>query len=302
MEHRSAIGILFLVVIIAGPLLLGLAGLSGRDRAGASVAPAWDWRVSIRSALLYALAFNIVFFIQELFLVLPKALVPGLRPTLYHNNHQWEGDQPIAALFQGTGALAILITGLLCAWLTRSGAGRTADGRLFIVWMAYHGLFQSLPQIVVGAIVPQNDTGMAMDYLAMSPAAKSAAALAAMAAIVAAGLWLSRQLLALADDARWLAHPGNRSRFILRIATLPALTAIPLIIAFRVPRELVEVVVPPVVVTIVGIGWIQADAWRAAGVAASTRRLGGSLTRPLAALVGLLLFFQLVLRPGIPFF
>jgi hypothetical protein len=56
--------------------------------------------------LLYTLAFNLTFFIQELFLVVPKALTPGLRPTLFHNNHLWQGEHPLASLFQGTGALA----------------------------------------------------------------------------------------------------------------------------------------------------------------------------------------------------
>jgi hypothetical protein len=35
---------------------------------------------AIGSTLLYTLAFNLTFFIQELFLVVPKALTPGLRP------------------------------------------------------------------------------------------------------------------------------------------------------------------------------------------------------------------------------
>ena len=41
------------------------------------------WRPVAHSMLAYVLAFNLTFFIQELFLVLPKALVPGLQPTLY---------------------------------------------------------------------------------------------------------------------------------------------------------------------------------------------------------------------------
>jgi hypothetical protein len=257
--------------------------------------------VSLRSSLLYALAFNIIFFIQELFLVVPKALTPGLRPTLYHNNHDWEGDHPLAALLQGTGALAILLVGLLFAVLARAGAGRSSNARLFIVWMAYHGLFMALTQVVVGAILPANDVGMAMDYLGMGAAAKTAAALAALAAMVAAGLALTRPLLSLADDAGRIAVPGSRSGFIFRIATLPAIAAIALIIPFRIPREAIEVVLPPLIVTIAGIGWIQANAWRSTGVATGGRWLAGSLAGPLACLLVLLLVFQLVLRPGIAF-
>ena len=111
--------------------------------------------------LAYVLAFNLTFFVQELFLVLPKALVPGLQPTLFHNDHDWTGEAPIAELFQGTGALAILVSGLLFAGIV---AKQERPG-LFPLWMAFHGLFQAIPQFIVGAIVAENDMGRAYDYL-----------------------------------------------------------------------------------------------------------------------------------------
>ncbi|MBV9882736.1 MAG: hypothetical protein JO276_06990 [Sphingomonadaceae bacterium] len=304
MQHGGLVPILVLTVALGGPLLLGLAGLlRGRSADGAAAAPVrWDWRLSAQSAILYALTFNLVFFIQELFLVLPKALTPGLHPILYHNNHSWTGDNPLAALFQGTGALAIFLTGLACALLLSRVMTRSTALRLFLIWMVYQGLFQSLPQVVVGAFSPANDVGMAMDYLALSTAAKAIAALAALVGIVASGLWLTRPLLALAAAPSEIADPGNRSLFILRVATLPAWAAIPLIIAFRVPRELAEVIAPPIVVTVLGLAWIQANAWRVT----DARPGGFSAARPVFPLLGalliLLLAFQLVLRPGIPFY
>lgn len=57
----------------------------------------------ISSTLFYTLAFNLLFFIQELFLVLPKALTPNLSPILYHNNHSWTGENRLAFLFQRNG-------------------------------------------------------------------------------------------------------------------------------------------------------------------------------------------------------
>jgi hypothetical protein len=305
MQHKGIIGILFPLVALGGPLLLGLAGLWwGRAPGAATPAPPkWDWRLTAQSAILYALAFNLVFFIQELFLVLPKAMITGLRPTLFHNNHTWQGDDPIAALFQGTGALAIFVTGLVFALLLRL---RRAEGstalHLFLIWMAYSGLFQSLPQLVVGAISPQNDVGMAMDYLAMSPAAKALAALLALGFMVAAGLLLTRPLLGLAASESEISGGGRRTRFIFHVATLPALIAIPVIIAFRVPREMVEVILPPIAVTIVGISWIQANAWRVADARPGGFSAARPILYPLAALLILLLIFQLILRPGIAFY
>src|SRR5262245_25411231 len=102
--HGHLIAIAALLVAVVGPLLLGFAGLLRARRAPCTVAASpWEWNLTLRSALLYVLAFNLTFFIQELFLVLPKALTPGLHPTLFHNNHQWEGVHPLANLFQGTG-------------------------------------------------------------------------------------------------------------------------------------------------------------------------------------------------------
>src|ERR1044072_2395392 len=98
-------------------------------------------RLVIGSALLYTLAFNLTFFIQELFLVVPKALTPGLRPTLFHNNHTWEGQHPLASLFQGTCALATIVSGTICLLLLRGDRVRSTTLRLFLVWMAFHGLF-----------------------------------------------------------------------------------------------------------------------------------------------------------------
>ena len=68
-------GAILLVVVVA-PVLLGLTGLLVARRAPATEpAPSWDWRLTVQSALLYTLAFNLTFFIQELFLVVPKAFV-----------------------------------------------------------------------------------------------------------------------------------------------------------------------------------------------------------------------------------
>src|SRR5262245_50289058 len=191
------------------------------------------WRLAICSALLYTLAFNLTFFMQELFLVVPKALTPGLRPTLFHNNHTWEGQHPLASLFQGTGALAILVSGIACMVLLRGDRIRSMTVRLFVVWMAFHGFFQALPQVVMGAFNPGNDVGVAMDYFHMPADAKRVAAIVALAALIPVGRCVAREML----------------RVMPLKFSLSALTAIPLIIPFRVPREPLEVVLPPVLVT-----------------------------------------------------
>ncbi len=149
--------------------------------------------------------------------------------------------------------------------------------------MAFNGFFQALPQVVVGAINPRNDVGMAMDYLRLSRTVKTAAALVALAAIPPIALWLTRSLLSLAEDPAPIASARARTRFIFYVAALPALIAIPLILLFRVPREWVEVVMPPVVVTVIGIAWIQAGVWHVRGVRADGGSGTGSVAYPLGA-------------------
>jgi hypothetical protein len=293
------------VVLVLGPLLLGLSGVfharRGRYRSPEPAVP-WNWKQTISSALLYTLAFNLTFFIQELFLVLPKALIPGVRPTLFHNNHSWQGENPLTSLFQGTGALAILLSGVVCALLLQRRSPRSCTVRLFVIWMAYNGLFQALPQVVIGAISPQNDVGMAMNYLRLGSTARTAAALAALALMPPAALWLTRHLLGAAEHTAQLSSSGERTRFIFHVATLPALIAVVLIIPFRVPRELIEVVGPPVVVTLLGMVWVQAGAWRFDRVTSQGEAGAGSIAYPLSAVLVLLLVFQLFLKPGIPFY
>lgn len=246
-------------------------------------------RLALCSALLYTLAFNLTFFIQELFLVVPKALTPGLRPTLFHNNHTWEGQHPLASLFQGTGAVATIVSGIVCLLLLRGDRVRSTTLRLFLIWMAFHGFFQALPQFFIGALVPGNDVGMAMDYFHMSQTAKWIAASVAVLVMVPIGARLTRHLLGISHE-------------FFTLALIPAFAAIPLIVAFRVPREMLEVLLPPVLTTIVGLTAITANWWRLRRVSVAPEPVTVSLAYPLVAVVALLLVFQLVLRPGIAFY
>jgi hypothetical protein len=296
------IGIAAATLLIAGPLILGLRGVMRPHRAQRDESQRGaNWRLTASSALLYAIAFNLTFFIQELFLVLPKALLPGVTPTLFHNNHTWEGDHPLTSLFQGSGALATFASGLLCALLLRHRPPASRTWRIFLIWMTYSGLLQALPQVVVGAVYPGNDVGMAMEYLGLDPWAKTAAALAALLAIPVIALRLTPALLALADRPAQIESARARSAFIFGVATLPALLAILLIVPFRMPREWLEVLAPPIVVTVIGVTWMQAGAWRLRVARPDAHTPLASPLYPLGALLALLLVFQLLLRPGIRF-
>jgi hypothetical protein len=295
-----AVAVLMPVGWIASGLIAARRRSGAPRSSSAALPPNWRWTLS--SALLYALAFNLVFLVQEFFLVWPKALTPGLQPTLYHNNHTWTGTSALAPLLQGTGALATAVSAVACAVALCRYKGRSANVVLFLVWMTYCGAFQALSQVVIGSINSANDVGMAMDYLGMTAAARSAAGLAALAAVPLVALWLVPFLQSLAGSAASRRHRVDMPRFVFFIAALPGMLALPLIAAFRVPREFVEVMIAPLVVTFVGIAWMQAGAGRISTPFPQSDIEPPSVWIPLAAVLMLLAIFQSVLRRGVPFY
>lgn len=291
-------------VTIVGPLVLAAAGLRshpGQDMPKGPVKTADGSKRLVGSLLLSALAFNLMFLFQELGLVIPKAMTPGLQPVLYHNNHDWTGDNPLAELLQGTGALAIFILSLALFGLVRWLQPRGFLVRSFLLWLVFHGFFQSVPQVVVGSILPGNDVGRAMTWLAMSPPLKLLAAFVAMALIVWFGLTLRRDFLELASNDAQIATPRARMTFILRSATLPLAASLPLIFMSREPGSIDQVYIVPVAVAIIGIGWIQGGAWAEQRATAQAARPVSNIFLPAAGLIVLFSFFHIVLAPGVPF-
>lgn len=247
-------------------------------------------------ALFCALAFNLSFFIQEVGLVVPKALTPGLSPTLYHNDHDWTGAAPVAELLQGTGAIATLASGLIFLALLRARPNAGYGWRLFFFWMAFQGLFQSLSQIAIGTLVPGNDMGRALAYLAAGETAKTILLVMAAIAMAFAGL-----LLAKLCPVRPAPVGERRERGFGWEMLAAAILSIVVIIPFRLPREMIEVVLIPFVVNFVGIGWLIAGGAVARGRSRPPIAGNAPLAWPALALLATLALFQLVLRPGINF-
>ncbi|HET7843478.1 MAG TPA: hypothetical protein VFL14_04965 [Xanthomonadales bacterium] len=263
---------------------------------GARAAPV-SWRSVFASMLWFVVAFDVVFLVQELFLVVPKALTPGLVATLFHNNHSWTGTDPRAALFQGTGALATLVLGLACALALRAPARRTGT-RLLLGWIAYCGALMALPQVVIGAQHEGNDVGMAFAYLGLAPPVKLALAVLVLLAIPPLAAWLARAFLALAPDAR---DARGRLRALWRLVALPALLAQPIVVAFRVPRDWQEVVLLPLIVVACGVPWMLAAGAASPLPIGDRRPEPPSVAVPAVLALLLLAVFQLVLRHGVTF-
>jgi hypothetical protein len=244
---------------------------------------------SAGSILLCTLAFNLTFLWQEVWLVLPKALTPGLHPVLFHNNHDWTGTAPNVELLQGTGALATLASGFVFSGALAFARRLSPSWRLFFFWMAFQGLFQPLSQFAVGTLLAGNDVGRALAYLHIAGAAKMLLLGFAVAAMAVSGALLAR------------FHPsGRRGRSFGWQILITGLVAVVLCIPFREPRNIVEVALIPLIVNLMGAGWVVLGSVFTQPEDSPELEVP-SLLWPLLALGALLAVFQLVLKPGIAF-
>ena len=171
----------------------------------------------VNSAVLYALAFNVIFFIQELFLALGKKWL-GLKAYLYHNNHSWDGNHPMESLAQGYGATAIFITGLICLFIARRIKRSTHWLQLFFLWLAFEGLAQSLPQFITAAGAPDTDTGQAYTYLAIPEKLGLLISVAGLILMLATAIAYSRYLLQLAPSGEYVSTGLRRFNYLLHAA------------------------------------------------------------------------------------
>lgn len=280
------------------PLLVfvSLPSIYAAMRAWRSPAVSGDlWSYTWRSALAFTLAFNVIFFIQEVFLVWPKAITAGLEPTLYHNNHTWRGSHPHLDLLQGTGALGTMCAGAVAwYWLARHRP-RTLEWQLFVFWLAVLGFISALPQVVLGATIHANDVGRAMTGLGFSQFARWVAAGIAMILMAMLCRQLTPYLLRMVR-----LNGGEHARAAFWLAFLPCVLAVPLIVPFRMPNDPIEILLPPLVDALIAGSWLWAFGTRVKNVEAVAVSPGTAM--PLAlALLALLAFFRLVLAPGVSF-
>ena len=287
------------LLLLLLPVIWGLYGyFITRNTPGPATAKAGSsWPLVINSAVLYALAFNLIFFIQELFLALGKKWL-GLRAWLYHNNHNWEGSHPMDSLAQGYGAVAIFITGVICLLIARRTRFSTHWIQLFFLWMAFQGLAQSLPQFITAAMAPDTDTGQAYTYLGIVDKVGLLITIAGIILMLLIGMAYSQYLLQLAPADNYIATAASRFNYLFRIAVAASVIGIMLIIPFRIMPW--SRATAPVFVTLLSIPMVFAHAWKAkAGYTINSQVNQKIFLWPIIFLIVLLLVFQLVLAKGV---
>lgn len=286
-------------LLLLGPVLWGIRNWLKYKGTAAPTASS-NYITLLNSAVLYALAFNIIFFWQELFLVLGKKVL-GLEAYLYHNNHTWDGDHPMASLMQGSGALAIFVVGLICLGVLHFMPNTKSIWRLFVLWLAFHGLIQSIPQVAIAFLDPGTDVGEALvGYLQLSQALLISLALMSIAATAWLSSWFSRLLLSFAPLAVDLNHPKVKLKYIRLIAVGAALMGSILVVPFRILP--LSQAITPFVIFVCSIPWT----WSAAAISKPARSTSGDINEkikwiPIVSLVLLLIFFRVVLAPGLVF-
>jgi hypothetical protein len=254
----------------------------------------------INSAVLYALAFNLIFFLQELFLVLGKKAL-GLKAFLYHNDHNWVGEHPLTLLMQGSGALAIFLIGLLCLVIFRFIPYSKGIWKLFVLWLAFHGLIQSIPQVIVAYFDPGTDVGEALvGYLNLSQPFLIILAIASSTATAMICIRFSRLLLEFASHHVDLNNPKAKFKYIRFIALGAAIVGSTLVVPFRIPP--IGQAISPFILLAISIPWIWSAAAMSKPSICTSNRINEKIYwSPILFLVLLLIFFRLILAPGVEF-
>ncbi len=251
----------------------------------------------INSAVLYALAFNVIFFIQELFLALGKRWL-GLKAVLYHNNHNWYGSHPMESLAQGYGAAAIFLTGLICLFLANRTKKSSHWTHLFLLWLAFQGLVQSIPQFITAKVATDTDTGQAFTYLGIGEGLGIVISIAGIVAMLYLGVIFSKYLLRLAPSIDIISTASGRFGYLFRIALMASLVGIILIVPFRIMPW--DRALAPVMVTLISIPMVFAHGWKTKVTNTINSNVNKKLLFvPIVLLLIVLLVFQLVLAKGI---
>ena len=289
----------FITILLVGPILWGWRNWV-KYRGPSVPKHIANYTTLINSAVLYALAFNLIFFLQELFLVLGKKAL-GLKAFLYHNDHKWVGEHPFTLLMQGSGAAAIFLIGLICLLIFRFIPYTKSIWKLFVLWLAFHGLIQSIPQVMVAYFDPNTDVGEALvGYLNLSQPFLIILAITSITAIAVISIWFSRQLLEFVSGDVDLNNPKVKFKYIRFIAVGAGIMGSILVVPFRIPP--IGQAFTPFIVLVFSIPWVWSAAAVSKPITHTSNRINEKIyLSPIVLLVLLLILFRMVLAPGLEF-
>ena len=284
-------------LLIVGPLILGIVNLV-QNRNTQAIEKSTHFPTLINSGVMYAIAYNLIFFVQELFLVLGKNWL-GLTARLYHNNHTWDGTHDMAPLMQGSGALAILVVGLIGVGGLYVARNATSIWKVLLLWLAFQGLIQSISQIVVGYFDPGTDVGQALvGYLHINENLFVALSVCSIVAIAAVSIGFGGALLEMAPTTVDLNCAKSRWLYIRFVAVGAAFLACFLLIPFRVWP--ITQIIGPFILLVFSIPWMWSMAGKLRNIQPRPNEISDRIRwEPILLLAALLVVFRAVLAPGI---
>ena len=207
----------------------------------------------------------------------------------------------MSSLMQGSGALAIFIVGLISLLIYRFISESRFEWKLFVLWLAFHGLIQSMPQIIAAALDPGTDVGEALvGYFNLSPFLLTGLAGVSTLSTALVSIWFCRPLLGFMPKDSDLNNPRVKLKYIQSIAVGAALLGSVLVVPFRIPP--MSQAITPFIVFVFSIPWT----WSAAPLSRARGHIPNRINEkiywvPVVVLILLLMFFQLVLAPGVEF-
>lgn len=289
---------IFFTLFVFTPVVLGIRNLI-RFKSMEIVKRESFNTLFINSAVLYALAYNLIFFFQELFLVLGKKSL-GLTAYLYHNNHSWAGEHELTQLMQGTGALGIFILAVLFTVFLFVVKRLNGLWKLFLLWLVFHGFIQSVYQVVTVVFAPYSDVGQTFTgHFGLSEETMVILSITGMLFMVWFCYWFVTRLLTFGLEET-PGNPKERLRYVRYIAVWSAALGTLLILPFRLPP--LEQALSPLLILFTVIPWIWVSA---SFIGPVSPHLGNANDKihwiPILLLILLLGVFRFVLAPGITF-
>ncbi len=254
----------------------------------------------LNGTILFALAFNIIYFVHELALVVAGAWL-GNDPILFHNSMNFINlSQPSQNLAFAAGPVAAFIVGLICGGVYLGLRRSTGALKLFVFWLSYHGLWLFLGQVPEIAFAAHGDFARGIAFLQLSQPVRIVGAILGLIGLVLLGVFATKPLLEAAITNDELTTASNKRKLIFQSGVLPWLLGSILIIPFRVP-PFDRAILPfigglPLIWTLLNAGRIKNLQARENAVNKKWPWAG------VVALLGIFLCFRLVLASGIPMY
>ena len=263
-------------------------------------AKALSWSRLLNETVLFALAFNLIYFIHELALVVAGAWL-GNDPILFHNNmHFTNMSLPMQNLAFTAGPVAVFVAGLLGLASYFMVRQSNSIFSVFVFWFAYHGLWLFLGQLPEMAFSSHNDFARGLAVFNLGQPIRLLLTVCGIAGLILLGLFATKPLLATALTNNEVVTAGSRRKLIVQSGILPWLLGSILIIPFRLsPVE--RIILPffggvPLILTLLNAG-------RSKNIFAANPSLNKKISwGGIMALFAVFCFFRFVLAPGVPMY